>query len=44
MGKDAFWTAIQKLATIFQGLFKNYSRATLDFQGPPTTCRKQSQY
>ena len=27
---------IQKIATIFQGLFKDFSRTTLDFQGPPT--------
>ena len=27
---------IQKIATIFQGLFKHFSRTTLDFQGPPT--------
>ena len=26
---------IQKNATIFQGLFKDFSRTTLDFQGPP---------
>ena len=25
-----------KIATIFQGLFKDFSRVTLDFQGPPT--------
>ena len=27
---------IQKIATIFQGLFKDFSRTTLDFQGQPT--------
>ena len=27
---------IQKIATISQGLFKDFSRTTLDFQGPPT--------
>ena len=26
---------IQKIATIFQGLFKDFSRTTLDFQGQP---------
>ena len=26
----------QKIATIFQGLSKDFSRATKDFQGPPT--------
>ena len=27
---------IQNNATIFRGLFKDFSRTTLDFQGPPT--------
>ena len=27
---------IQKIATIFQGFFKDFSRTTLDFQGQPT--------
>ena len=27
---------IQKIATTFQGLFNDFSRTTLDFQGPPT--------
>ena len=27
---------IQKIATIFQELFKDFSRTTLDFQGQPT--------
>ena len=27
---------IQKIATIFHGLLKDFSRAILDFQGPPT--------
>ena len=27
---------IQKIAVIFQGLFKDFSRTTLDFQGQPT--------
>ena len=27
---------IQKIATIFEGFFKDFSRTTFDFQGPPT--------
>ena len=27
---------IQKIATIFPGLFKDFSRTKLNFQGPPT--------
>ena len=35
IGKD-YTGFIQKIATIFQGLFKDFSRTTLDFQGQPT--------
>ena len=27
---------VQKIVTIFPGLFKDYSRTKLNFQGPPT--------
>ena len=27
---------VQKIATIFQGLSKDFSRTTIDFHGPPT--------
>ena len=36
LGGGALTGFIQKIATIFQGLFNDFSRTTLDFQGQPT--------